>query len=109
VRLVISDAHPGLDDATAATLPGASWQRCRTHFLWNMLTRVPKSAGPFVATIVGSIFAQPDEPTTHAQHERVLEQLADRFPAAAEMLAEAGGPDILAFTTSPQPHWRHAC
>jgi putative transposase len=105
VRLVISDAHPGLVDAIAATLPGASWQRCRTHFLRNLLTRVPKSAGPFVATLVRSIFAQPDAPTTHAQHARVIEQLAERFPAAAEMLEEAG-PDILAFTGFPQPHWR---
>ncbi len=105
VRLVISDAHPGLVDAIAATLPGSSWQRCRTHFLRNLLTRVPKSAGPFVATIVRSIFAQPDAPTTHAQHTRVIEQLSERFPAAAEMLAEAG-PDILAFTSFPQPHWR---
>ncbi len=105
VRLVISDAHPGLVDAIAATLPGASWQRCRTHFLRNLLTRVPKSAGPFVATLVRSIFAQPDAPTTHAQHARVIEQLAERFPAAAEMLEEAG-PDILSFTCFPQPHWR---
>jgi putative transposase len=105
VRLVISDAHPGLVDAIAATLPGASWQRCRTHFLRNLLTRVPKSAGPFVATLVRSIFAQPDAPTTHAQHARVIEQLAERFPAAAAMLEEAG-PDILAFTGFPQPHWR---
>ncbi|MEW5813768.1 MAG: IS256 family transposase [Actinomycetota bacterium] len=105
IRLVISDAHPGLVDAVASTLPGSSWQRCRTHFLRNLLTQVPKSAGPFVATIVRSIFAQPDAPTTHAQHERVVEQLADRFPAAAEMLADAG-PDILAFTGFPQPHWR---
>jgi transposase-like protein len=66
VHLVISDAHPGLVDAIASTLPGASWQRCRTHFLRNLLTKVPKSAGPFVATIVRSIFAQPDAPTTHA-------------------------------------------
>jgi putative transposase len=105
VRLVISDAHPGLVDAIASTLPGSSWQRCRTHFLRNLLTKVPKSAGPFVATIVRSIFAQPDAPTTHAQHARVIEQLADRFPAAAEMLADAGQ-DILAFTSLPQPHWR---
>jgi transposase-like protein len=54
---------------------------------------------------VRSIFAQPDAPTTHAQHERVIEQLADRFPAAAAMLADAGV-DILAFTSFPQPHWR---
>jgi transposase-like protein len=105
VRLVVSDAHPGLVDAIASTLPGASWQRCRTHFLRNLLTRVPKSAGPFVATIVRSIFAQPDAPTTHAQHTRVIEQLVDRFPAAADMLEDAG-PDILAFTSFPQPHWR---
>jgi putative transposase len=105
VRLVISDARPGLVDAIASTLPGASWQRCRTHFLRNLLTRVPKSAGPFVATLVRSIFAQPDAAAVHAQLGRVLEQLPDRFPAAAEMLGEAG-PDILAFTSFPQPHWR---
>jgi transposase-like protein len=105
VRLVISDAHPGLVDAIASTLPGASWQRCRTHFLRNLLTRVPKSACPFVATLVRSIFAQPDAPTTHAQHARVIEQLAERFPAAAQMLQDAG-PDILAFSSFPQPHWR---
>jgi transposase-like protein len=105
VRLVISDAHPGLVDAIASTLPGASWQRCRTHFLRNLLTKVPKSAGPFVATLVRSIFAQPDAAAVHAQFERVLEQVHDRFPAAAEMLAEAG-PDILAFTGFPFAHWK---
>jgi transposase-like protein len=105
VRLVISDAHPGLVDAIASTLPGASWQRCRTHFLRNLLTRVPKSAGPFVATLVRSIFAQPDADAVHTQLDRVLEQLADRFPAAAEILQDAG-PDILAFTGFPQPNWR---
>lgn len=105
VRLIVSDAHPGLVDAIASTLPGASWQRCRTHFLRNLLTRVPKSAGPFVATLVRSIFAQPDAAAVHAQFARVTEQLQERFPAAAEML-EAAGPDILAFSTFPQPHWR---
>jgi putative transposase len=105
VRLVISDAHPGLVDAIASTLPGSSWQRCRTHFLRNLLTRVPKSAGPFVATLVRSIFAQPDAAAVKAQFDRVIEQLAGRFPAAAEMLADAGA-DILAFTGFPQPHWR---
>jgi putative transposase len=57
VRLVTSDARPGLVDAIAATLPGACWQRCRTHFLRNLLTRVPKSAQSFVATMVRTIFA----------------------------------------------------
>ena len=105
VRLVISDAHPGLVDAIASTLPGASWQRCRTHFLRNLLAKVPKSAGPFVATLVRSIFAQPDRDAVLAQFERGVEQLAERFPAAADMLRDAG-PDILAFTTSPFSHWK---
>jgi putative transposase len=105
VRLVISDAHPGLIDAIASTLPGASWQRYRNHFLRNLLTRVPKSAGPFVATLVRSIFAQPDAPTTHMQHTRVIEQLAERFRAAAEMLEDACS-DILSFARFPQPDRR---
>ena len=78
---------------------------CRTHFLRNLLARVPKSAGPFVATLVRSIFAQPDAAAVHAQFARVCDQLAERFPVAAEMLAEAG-PDILAFSTFPAAHWR---
>ena len=105
VRLVISDAHPGLVDAIASTLPGAAWQRCRTHFLRNLLAKVPKSAGPFVATLVRSIFAQPDAEAVWSQFHRVIEQLGERFPAAAEMLSDAG-PDILAFTTFPQTHWK---
>src|SRR5438445_1208074 len=105
VRLVISDAHPGLKDAIASTLPGASWQRCRTHFLRNLLTRVPKSAGPFVATLVRSIFMQPDADAVWAQFHRVVEQLSEKFPAAAEMLQDAG-PEILAFTAFPFPHCR---
>jgi transposase-like protein len=105
VRLVISDAHPGLVDAIASTLPGSGWQRCRTHFLRNLLAKVPKSAGPFVATLVRSIFAQPDAAAVSAQFARVVDQLAERFPAAAEMLADAG-PDILAFTAFPQTQWK---
>ncbi len=105
VCLVISDAHPGLKDAIASTLPGASWQRCRTHFLRNLLTRVPKAAGPLVATLVRSIFMQPDANAVWAQFQRVIEQLLEKFPAAAEML-EAAGDEILAFTAFPQAHWK---
>ena len=105
VVLVTSDAHQGLVDAIAATLPGASWQRCRTHFVRNLLTRVPKAAQPAVATMVRSIFAQPDAASVHEQHARIVEQLQTRFPAVAELLEEAG-PDILAFTALPKEVWR---
>ena len=105
VKLVSSDAHPGLVDAIAATLPGAAWQRCRTHFMRNLLTRVPKSAQGFVATMVRTIFAQPDAATVHEQHARIVAQLETRFPEAAALLDEAG-PDLLAFTGFPKEHWR---
>jgi putative transposase len=105
VRLVTSDAHPGLVDAIAATLPGAAWQRCRTHFMRNLLTRVSKSAQSFVATMVRTIFAQPDAATVHEQHRRILEQLESRFPEAAALLDEAMA-DLLAFTAFPKEHWR---
>ncbi len=105
VKLVSSDAHPGLVDAIAATLTGAAWQRCRTHFMRNLLTRVPKSAQGFVATMVRTIFAQPDAQTVHEQHARIVAQLEDRFPEAAALLDEAG-PDLLAFTPFPKEHWR---
>jgi putative transposase len=105
VRLVTSDAHPGLVDAIAATLPGAAWQRCRTHFMRNLLTRVPRSAQSFVATMVRSIFAQPDAESVREQHGRIVAQLEGRFPEAAALLDEAG-PEILAFTGFPKEHWR---
>src|SRR5438876_8961224 len=82
VRLVTSDAHPGLVDAIAATLPGASWQRCRTHFMRNLLTRVPKAAQGFVATMVRTIFAQPDAETVREQQRRIVAQLEGRFAEA---------------------------
>jgi putative transposase len=104
VQLVISDAHTGLQQAIAAVLPGAGWQRCRTHFMRNLLTRVPKSAQGLVATLVRTVFAQPDDASTLAQHARVVAQLQERFPAAAGLLADAAG-DLLAFTAFPKEHW----
>jgi transposase-like protein len=105
VKLCTSDAHPGLVDAIAATLPGTAWQRCRTHFMRNLLTRVPKSAQSFVATMVRTIFAQPDADTVNEQHARIVEQLAARFPEAAALLDEAAA-DLLAFTHFPKEHRR---
>ena len=102
--LVISDAHPGLVDAIASTLVGSAWQRCRTHYM-HLLTRVPKSAQSMVATLVRTIFEQPDAASVGAQHACVVEQLNERFPDAAAHLAKAAT-EVLAFTGFPKEHWR---
>ena len=104
VELVISDAHQGLKDAISSVLRGAAWQRCRTHFIRNLLTRVPKAAHGIVATYVRTIFAQPDAESVRAQHARTVEHLRGRFQKAAEMLADAE--ELLAFTAFPKEHWR---
>ena len=104
VELVTSDAHKGLKDAVAATFPGTTWQRCRTHFMVNLLTRVPKAAQSFVATLVRSIFAQPDADSVWTQYHHVVEQLEPRFAQAAAVLEDAA-PDLLAFTGFPKSHW----
>ena len=80
-------------------------QRCRTHFMTNLLTRVPKSAQPWVATMVRAIYQQPSAEEVRSQLDRVVDQLNDRFPEAASMLEEAGT-DILAFTSFPGAHWK---
>lgn len=105
VRLVISDQHKGLVSAINAVLPGACWQRCRTHFMRNLLIKVPKNAQPFVATLVRSIFAQPTAQEVAAQLVRVVDQLDEKFHEAAEAL-ELAGPDITAFATFPPCHWK---
>lgn len=105
VQLVISDAHRGLVEAIGATLPGASWQRCRTHYLRNLLTKVPKSAQPWVATLVRTIFDQPAAEEVHAQHARVVDSLNAKHPDAAGHLDQAA-PDLLAFTGFPRQIWR---
>ncbi len=105
VELVISDAHVGLKAAIESALPGASWQRCRTHFMRNLLVRVPKSMHGLVASLVRSIFAQPDAEGVRQQHARIVEQLMPRFAQAARMLADAGD-ELLAFTAFPKEHWR---
>ena len=105
VRLVISDAHRGLVQAIGAALPGAQWQRCRTHYLRNLLTKVPKSAQPWVATLVRTVFDQPDAEAVHAQYGRVVEAIEAKFPAAAEHL-QAARDELLAFTAYPREVWR---
>jgi transposase-like protein len=105
VRLVTSDAHEGLKTAVGKVLHGASWQRCRTHFMRNLLCRVPKSAQRLVATMVRGIFEQPDADQVWAMYAKVVERLEERFGDASKLLDRAG-PDILAFTSFPFAHWR---
>ena len=92
-------------DAIATVFGGASWQRCRTHFMTNLLTRVPRRAQPWVATMVRTIYQQPSPQEVHAQLERVIAQLQDPFPQVASLLDEAGA-DVLAFSSFPVGHWK---
>jgi putative transposase len=88
VALVTSDDHAGLVNAIAAVLPGAAWQRCRTHYHRNLLTRVPKSAQPWVPALVRTIFEQPGPASVRAQHAHVVEALEAKLPQAAAHLDE---------------------
>ena len=106
VTLVVSDAHCGLKDAVAAVLDGACWQRCRTHFMRNLLVKVPRHAQAMVASLVRTIFAQERPQDAWAQLERVVEQLhASRFTDAAGLL-ERAAPDVLAYTAFPRDVWK---
>jgi transposase-like protein len=105
VMLVVSDCHAGLRDAIASTLPGAAWQRCRTHYHRNLLSRVPKAAQPWVATMVRTVFEQPDRAAVYAQHAQVVTALEAKYPQAAEHLDDARD-DILAFAAFPKQVWK---
>jgi transposase-like protein len=96
---------PGLVAAIGAALPGASWQRCRSHELRNLLTKVPKSAQPQVATQVRTLVDQADAAAVHARFDRVVSALADHYPEAAPHL-QAPREDLLAFTAYPRELWR---
>ena len=105
VKLVTSDAHAGLVAAIGATLAGAGWQRCRTHYAANLQSVTPKASWPWVKTLLHSVYDQPDAPAVHAQYDRVLDALAEKLPAVAEHLDEARA-DVLAFSAFPKEVWR---
>ncbi len=105
VRLVTSDAHAGLVAAIAANLPGASWQRCRTHYAANLMSVCPKSSWPAVKAMLHSVYDQPDATSVHAQFDKLLDHVADHLPAVAEHLDDARA-DLLAFTSFPKEIWR---
>ncbi|NLW13836.1 MAG: IS256 family transposase, partial [Trueperella sp.] len=104
VQLVTSDAHPGLIEAVAANLPGASWQRCRTHYAANLMSVCPKSYWPAVKAMLHSVYDQPDAASVHAQFDRLLDYVGDKLPDAHDHL-DAARADILAFTGFPTAVW----
>jgi transposase-like protein len=105
VRLVISDDHRGLVGSVEEQLLGAAWQRCRVHFTRNAQELVPRSARSMIATVIRSIFEQPDEASARAQLRRVVDGLTERFPAVARLLTEAEA-DLLVHFTFPESHRR---
>ena len=105
VKLVTSDAHAGLVAAITATLPGISWQRCRTHYAANLMTITPKSSWPWVKALLHSIYDQPDAESVCAQFDRVVDALTEKFPAVAEHLEENRA-DVIAFAKFPKEVWR---
>src|SRR5436190_1032711 len=105
VALVTSDAHRGLVEAIGATLPGAAWQRCRTHYAANLMSATPNSAWGWVKALLHSVYDQPDAEAVHAQFDRIVEALADKLPAVADHLDQARA-DVLAFTAFPREVWR---
>lgn len=105
VKLVTSDAHAGLVSAIGATLPGAAWQRCRTHYAANLMAATPKSSWGWVKALLHSIYDQPDAEAVHAQFDRVVDALHEKLPTVADHLEEARA-DILAFTAFPKEIWR---
>ena len=105
VRLVTSDAHHGLVEAIAANLPGAAWQRCRTHYAANLMSATPKSSWGWVKALLHSVYDQPDAAAVHAQFDRIVEALADKLPDVADHLDQARA-DVLAFTAFPREVWR---
>jgi len=105
VQLVISDHHLGLKAAIGAVFVGAAWQRCRVHFMRNVLARVPKASAEMVAAAIRTIFAQPDAAHVRSQLDEVARMLDAKFPDVAAMLRDAAE-DLLAFTGFPVAHWR---
>lgn len=105
VRLVISDQHLGLKKAIEAVMVGSSWQRCRVHFMRNVLARVKRTNTHMVIAAIQTIFAQPDATSVREQFDRIVGTLEGQFPDVATMLTDAKE-DLLAFSAFPEAHWR---
>lgn len=105
VKLVTSGARAGLVEAIAANLPGASWQRCRTHYAANLMAVTPKTMWPAVKAMLHSVYDQPDAAAVQAQFDRLLDYVEEKVPAAYEHL-DAARADILAFRAFPEGLWQ---
>jgi len=104
VELVTSDAHEGLKAAIREVLAGSSWQRCRVHFMRNVLANIPKGSKAVVAAAIRTIFAQPDREAAGQQVSEVVNAMQSRWPKSAELVAAAEG-DVLAYMNFPPEHW----
>jgi transposase-like protein len=105
VRLVISDAHEGLQNAIRKTLQGSSWQRCRVHFARNVLARVPKAHQDVVAAALRTVFVHPSPKEITAAWDRTTDMFAGQFPKVKELM-DSAKVDVLAFSAFPPDHWR---
>ena len=105
VRLVIADAHAGLGAAADRTIQGAGRQRCRVHFIRNLLALVPRTHQHMAAAVFRTVFAQPDPEAVDAAWDEVAAQLGARFPKVAALMADAK-PEVLAFAAFPRAHWQ---
>lgn len=105
VQLVISDAHSGLKSALRAVLNGATWQRCRVHFMRNALAKVGKAQQQIIGATLRTIFAQPSQAEARKQLSLVARALERSHPKVSALLDEAGE-DVIAYMGFPQAHWR---
>ena len=102
VKLVISDAHEGLKAAITRVV-GATWQRCRVHFMRNALAHVPKGQNTMVAAAIRQVFLQPDHAAATQTWRHVADQLRARWPKLGACMDNAEH-DVLAYMTFPEQH-----
>ena len=105
VKLVISDQHAGLVAAIGRALQGTGHQRCRVHFIRNVLAHVAKGEAEMVAAVFRTIFAQPDLASMTGQWDKVRDELASRYPKIGDLMDTAKA-EVLAFAVFPREHWR---
>lgn len=102
VKLVISDAHEGIK-ASVAKVMNATWQRCRVHFMRNVLAHAGRSGRRVVSAFIATAFAQDDAEAARQQWRRVADQLRPKVPKLAALMDEAE-PDVLAYMGFPTQH-----